>query len=588
MRTRALMALTALGATSFAAPAQAVVAGIDERGFIDDFVAIPSEVLAIVGEVLPESSQVGSSYLSGSFDPNLVIIEPANVMLSFVHEGAGYLNSLGYFTYTSDGSTIQIVDRQLVFPNASYADPNEGWGGGKLSTGDTVTLRDAFGAIRVFQPGERVGFFIVSNGWQKSTASVYGWDPADPKLPFATSKDNAAWRVMTTLDVLNPEISAGFADRGRHVAMLRVAGRPGFLGGEDFVLVGFEDQRRDTGSDNDFNDLVMIVRSNPIEAIDRTEIPYYASDDPDPDGDGVEGLADYFPQDPDRAFIVRTPPTGWQTLAFEDRYPDVGDADYNDAVVQLAFEEVLDAKGRLKDVSGTFHLFARGATLDHQLGVAIEGLPLSTSGTIDFERFAPFAESSELDPTQELSELLGDTDGGLRVRIDGLFASTQRALSPSSGPYSNTTSPELDGAAASVRFIASFDDAVVRAPLGAPPYDPYLLAIHGSEMWDIHLPGKSGFEDRPGNLPFEEGKDSFVDGAGRPFALLLPSSWRFPLERVDIRKAYPLFEGWATSRGTSATGWHLSPSTTASAPRVTNAMPETLRSRPWSLRVTAR
>jgi hypothetical protein len=34
--------------------------------------------------------------------------------------------------------------------------------------------------------------------------------------------------------------------------------------------MGFEDQRRDTGSDQDFNDVVMLIRSNPIEAIQST------------------------------------------------------------------------------------------------------------------------------------------------------------------------------------------------------------------------------------------------------------------------------------------------------------------------------
>ena len=169
-------------------------ATITETMFVDSKLPIPPEVTKIVGTVLPESSQVGSSYLSNTYDPNLVISETANVFLTFIHEGAGYRNSLGYFTYETDGTGVHIIDRQLVFPNASYANPNLGWGGGKLSTGDQVTLRDGAGLPRVFQPGERIGFFLVADGWTGS--AVRGWNEAAPTLPSESPKDNASSRTF--------------------------------------------------------------------------------------------------------------------------------------------------------------------------------------------------------------------------------------------------------------------------------------------------------------------------------------------------------------------------------------------------------
>ncbi|MFO0616373.1 MAG: LruC domain-containing protein, partial [Polyangiaceae bacterium] len=352
-----------------------------ERAFIDSFVAVPTSVSSVIGSILPESNQVGKSFLSSSFSPNLEIAEDANVFVTFVHEGAGYRNSLGYFTYTNDVGQVHVVDRQLVLPNASYADPQKGWGGGTLVSGDTVTLRDANGQPRAFHAGEHVGFFLVADGWNGS--GVRGWNSSNPTLPSSSAAVNASNRVFTSIDVLNPENSTGRSDLARHVAMLKIAGLPDFLGQQDFILMGFEDQRRDTGSDNDFNDLVLLVRSNPIEAIQTSsDVPYYVTGNPDPDGDGVQGLSDYFPLDGNRAFITRTPAAGWSTIAFEDRYPDVGDADYNDCVVDMAFEEVLAANGRLKDLGGTFHLVARGATFDHAMGVALHGLPENATGTL--------------------------------------------------------------------------------------------------------------------------------------------------------------------------------------------------------------
>ncbi len=350
-----------------------------QRAFIDSEVTVPTGVSTLIGTALPESREIGTSFLSGTYDPNITLSAASNVFVTFMTEGAGYKNSLGYFTYTTDGQTTHIVDRQLIFPNASFADPNKGWGGGELNTGDTVTLRDGNGNVRAFQSGEHIGFFLVQNAWNGS--SVRGWSATNPTIPAETAAENAAAGVFTTLDDLNPEVSTGHPELARHVAMINFEGVPGFVGGNNFLITGFEDQRRDLGSDNDFNDVVVMIQSNPISAVQSgLDVPVYTTSNPDPDGDGVSGLADYFPFDPERAFVTRTPATGWDTVAFEDRYPDVGDADYNDFVADLATEEVLRADGALVDLSATIHLSARGSTLDHEMGIAVPGLPSERLG----------------------------------------------------------------------------------------------------------------------------------------------------------------------------------------------------------------
>lgn len=559
--------------------------GVDiQRLFIDDFLTIPSSVSSVIGTILPESNQVGKSFLSSSFSPNLEVTEDANVFVSFVHEGASFRNSLGYFTYTDAVGQVKIVDRQLVLPNASYADPNKGWGGGTLVSGDTVTLRDASGAPRVFHPGEHVGFFLVADGWNNT--GVRGWNTTTPLLPSSSAATNATNRVFTSIDVLNPENSTGRADVARHVAMLRIGGVAGFLGGDDFILMGFEDQRRDTGSDNDFNDLVLLVRSNPIEAIQSsTDMPYYVTSNPDPDGDGVKGLSDYFPLDGTRAFITRTPAAGWSTIAFEDRYPDVGDLDYNDSVVDMAFEEVLAANGRLKDLVGTFHLVARGATLDHRMGVAIHGLPEGAAGTLRIERFSPDGERVFEGPSRLESEITVDADGKLMIALDRVFPSTMAALPGNSGLFANTVLPDQISAPASARFVLSFDAAVTRSPLGAAPFDPFLQVVHDGELWDVHTRGKKGFPTRPASLPSESGVNAFVGDDGHPFALLIPVAFRYPLEREAIDEAYPGFKPWRASGGTTHTAWYTSPKVQSPAV-VVNAPGDLYLSRPWTVAAT--
>ncbi|NUP04847.1 MAG: LruC domain-containing protein [Polyangiaceae bacterium] len=583
MKCRRFLRAAPLVALAAGAGASVAFGQVTERMFVDSGLAIPQSVLATCGAVLPESSNVGASFLSGTYDPNLVVTAPAHVFITFVHEGAGYKNSLGYFTYTTNAQGISITSRQLVFPNASFADPTKGLGGGgKLASGDTVTLRDATGAPRIFQPNERIGFFLVADGWNGT--GVRGWNEAAPAIPSTSAATNAAGRVFTSIDPMNPEASAGRSDLSRHIAMMRIDGTPGFLDGNDFLLMGFEDQRRDTGSDNDFNDLVLIIQSDPADAV-ISNVPLYEAENPDPDGDGVQGLADFFPNDPERAFIVRTPTTGWQTLAFEDTYPHLGDGDYNDCVVDLAFEEVLRADGALKDLSGTFHLVARGANLDHALGVNIPGMPSNAGGTIDYERFAPDGTRS-FDAGASIANRFEGAGAAHALLIDDVFTSTKAAFTDDAHVYTNTQTLGGFSPPASSRFKVTFDEAIPRAPLGTAPFDPYLAVQHEEESWDIHLPGKSGLPGRPDSLPEESGARSFTDADGYPFAMLLPTAFRYPLERVRIDTAYPSFTTWRSSQGVQAKTWYGSPSSATPA-RVIAPLSETLRSRPWTITSTS-
>lgn len=570
---RGLLATCALALATL--PADAAVAP-GERTFIDGFLSVPQSVLTTLGQIFPEQSAVGKTYLSQTYDPNLLVTERATVSVTFLWEGAGYRSAFGYFTYALDGAQVNVLDRQLVFPNASFSGS-----GGVLATGDTVTLRDGSGAVRIFEPGTRIAFFVMANAWNGS--SVTGWNANAPTLPSSDPAVNAAAGsgVYTTIDELNPETAASRVDVARHAAMLRFGGIPGFIGGADFLVVGIEDLRRTGSADNDFNDVMFLVQSTPIEAIEANVATYIASN-PDPDGDGVQGLADYFPLDADRAFTTRTPPTSWQTVAFEDNYPSLGDADYNDAVVQTATETVTRADGSVKEIVVTDHLIARGAGLDHALGVAIDGVPANATGTVQIERFASDG-STTVGPVEPLAGRLVPLAGGrTTLRIADLFPSTRAVFGARAG-YTNTTTSVPDAPPGSARVRIVFDTPIAQGALATPPFDPFLLVHHGAEDWDVHLPGHAGFLDRPAGLRAETGATAFLDANGAPWALLVPYDWRFPLEAMRIgdtdptKAAYPQYQTWVDSRGTSATSWFASPT----ASRVTAPLSDAVRTRPW-------
>ena len=516
----------------------------------DGFVSIPQSVMNTIGTLLPETSNAGAAYISQTYSPNIEVKDLASISVTFVWEGAGYRNSLGYFTYEEqpDGS-VDILSSNLLIPDASFPSV------GSAVIGDTYDLRDETGAVRFFQPGEKVGFFVVADGWNREPL-IKAWDPAAVAIPSNDPLVNATFGrgCYTTIDKLNYEFAQGSLAESRHVAMIWMQD-PNFQGGDPFLITGFEDLLRTGRSDDDFNDLLFIVQATPYTAIEDTPAFVYGAGDPD--GDGISGVNDHYPNDPTRAFVTRLPSNGEHTLGFEDQYPNLGDADYNDVVLAYHYELVSDASGDVKDLQLTAHFVARGAGYDHSIGLHLPGLPDDATGTVDVQRFLSDDQGTvQLEPTRSLAEVIGQ-DGR---RVDDLIVSTRDAL-PSLlfGTFTNTQSATIDRTAASVRLLMSFDEAIDPEVLGTAPYDLYVSVLRGGEAWDVHMPGFPGFDDRPAHLPVEEGAESFLDDQGRPWLFAIPTSWRFPMEHVRVWEAYPSFQDWASSAGQSFTSWYDDP-----------------------------
>ena len=236
-------------------------------------------LLTEINTALPERSVVNQEFLNPSYNPNILLQEDANVGITFVDEGAGYRNSLGYFTFeqqtfealsfadidTNNSGHIGIAELQniegvsasMVFNNASKSGA-----GGSLNAGDTVSLNGAeitpsgensyqMSGTELFAEGTNIGFFLIQNAWQDG--EVQGWDNNSDPLTFYS------------LDFLNPENSAANtlenpAENSRHMAMMTTSGE------SSQVVLGFEDLVR-PGGDNDFNDALFIVQTDPVSSM---------------------------------------------------------------------------------------------------------------------------------------------------------------------------------------------------------------------------------------------------------------------------------------------------------------------------------
>lgn len=141
------------------------VSNYSEKGKADSIYSIaetlPQDVLDNVYSMLPEGSYVNSAFIaperysSIDIDGQLGGAEFATAKVTFLNEGAGYRNSLGYFVFDTNNppaSLDDITTHMIVFPNSSKL-PD-----GEMEEGDTIDLSVELSA------GQTLGFFVIPNG----------------------------------------------------------------------------------------------------------------------------------------------------------------------------------------------------------------------------------------------------------------------------------------------------------------------------------------------------------------------------------------------------------------------------------------
>ncbi|MDZ4122462.1 MAG: LruC domain-containing protein [Candidatus Cloacimonadaceae bacterium] len=272
----------------------------------------------------------------------------------------------------------------------------------------------------------------------------------------------------------------------------------------------------------------------------------------DSDGDGVPDNLDQFPDDPLRAYIVNYPlnsPTGWGTLAFEDMWPQKGDYDFNDLVLDYQLQIVMNAAMHVKDIKANLKLRAVGATYQNAFAIefpfpvsAIESLAGIGAG-------APYNMPLIEAGAHSILKVISNTNDFVSVPGHDVFWNTQPGQ-PSFAP-----------------IPISFELTLVNPfnPNTAPDWgmlNPYLMVnrVLGHE---IHLPGYPPTIHADASL-FGMDDDTTDPISGRfyktasnlPWAIDIPVSWKYPIERKQITHAYYGFAPWAESGGNTNQNWY--------------------------------
>lgn len=239
---------------------------------------------------------------------------------------------------------------------------------------------------------------------------------------------------------------------------------------------------------------------------------------------------------------------GYQIVAFEDMYPDTGDYDFNDVVVAHRLLNTLDSAGNVVAISGDAFLVARGAGgFNHRWSLDI---PINQAGVnvgafiCNVRKDASSAEIANSDTLKNSDALACVVENAGQVaRIVG-FRDTL-ALLPSMNTHAGD-SPSL-GSVPHLNFSIALSAPVPVAAVGAA--SPWIEINRSlTPMSTVPL----GSSTRQVGLASR-------DPQNKPYAMLIPSDWRVPVEGTDIGLAYPNFANFVTSAGGSNANWYQSP-----------------------------
>ncbi len=199
---------------------------------------ISSATLEKINNALPETFQVPTynpHYISSGYDSDIFVNTTTDVFLTFVDEGAGFRNVLGFYTYDLNNppeTAPADEDITIIFPNNSKL----GSGGG-LVAGDKVKLG-------TFQAGTGIGFVLMSNGWNGSQVT------------------NGYWRLHS-----NPNFNPENDISKRHHNVLISDDET------EIVIMGFEDIHREhSWCDHDFNDALYYITATEYADLNTTNV----------------------------------------------------------------------------------------------------------------------------------------------------------------------------------------------------------------------------------------------------------------------------------------------------------------------------
>ncbi len=259
----------------------------------------------------------------------------------------------------------------------------------------------------------------------------------------------------------------------------------------------------------------------------------------DRDGDGVADSADAYPCAAQLSGALYAPGQNLHAaLMFEDTWPALGDADFNDAVITYNYVFQTNPNGDIVGITATYTPVALGGNFDNGLGI---GFPLLASNVASVTRTVGNGTPQPLTPM---------SDSQLTVRLSN---NLREFYGNQAGPINAVPGSELPSQIMQVDVQLSTPVAASMVTLA--PFDVFLFRS-ADPTHEIHAPSYAGTSNmNPALFGTADDRSNpqsgvyFVDNRGLSFVLDVPVFDVWPQEGVDIAQLMPNIVNFALSGG---------------------------------------
>lgn len=468
---------------------------------------------------------VSSAFVSGSAMneeycsyPDLLLQKDSEVTFTLLGGSTCWNSTLGYYYYTDDNKPTKTTDINIImlFPNTQDGQwaraelKNLRSYNGNIGTlrGDVVRLmyypnianNDKSGATTVFPKGTRIGFILKTQSW-----AMQGKDYALNIGAFSGQKKYNCW--CTTTDGLSYGKKLK-GDNGKYPNLEGQSRGAKFSykasNGDTYTLISFEDAMDDL----DYDDLIFALKPVGVFA----PVPEIAN--------------------------KKSSTTG--VYAFEDLWPNKGDYDLNDAIVNAKHEKEFNDKGKI--IKETFYLTTYQNYVTLTSGLALTLNTKKEPSNIAMKKMAP--ESTE-------AEDANFTKDGNVYHLTEDFT----------GELGTTYILEIT-------YNTPLNSSEELASI-----QPFIYRQEGDKNWEVHIPMEAPTA-KMNTSYFGKGDDRsnsdkglyFVRQGNYPFAFYLKGAdisafeetiLKRENESIPINEFFPGFLDWSTSGGITNQDWYL-------------------------------
>ena len=472
---------------------------------------------------------VGTAFVSGSTlndeyssYPDLLLTQDSEVTFTLLGGSTCWNSTLGYYFYTDDNKPTNPSDINIImlFPNTQDGQ----WARATIkkvvdynsvgvNRSDVVQLmyypniasNDKTGATTVFPKGTRIGFILKTQVWamQGNNYSIKCENNKYYNTKYNTwcaTTDGLSYCSPIGSQSNNPFLNPNGESRGAKFSYKTASG-------DNFTIISFEDAM----DDKDFDDLIFALKPVGVFA----PLPEIAN--------------------------KKSSTTG--VYAFEDLWPNKGDYDLNDAVVNVKHEkEFKTINKECKIEKETFYLttYQNYVTLTSGLGLTLNTKVEPSS--IAMKKMAP--ESTEPEEANFTKE------GNVYYLTEDF-----------TGELGTTYILELT-------YSTLLDSSEKLASI-----QPFIYRSEGSLNWEVHIPMevptakmKTSYFGKGDDRSNPEKGLYFVRQGNYPFAFYLKGADISAFEETILKREneskpidqlFPGFSDWSTSGGTTNQDWYL-------------------------------